>query len=98
MELAPSENPESMLMISGSPRVVNVFRVKKRSESPIRPRPTTVSPMTVPLAYDTRKAFAIPSRAALVVRTLAIVAAVMPTNPAVAESTAPMMNATEVRG
>ncbi|OPX71902.1 MAG: hypothetical protein A4E38_00854 [Methanoregulaceae archaeon PtaB.Bin108] len=54
--------------------------------------------MTVPLEYETRKAFAIPSLAALVVLTLAMVAAVIPMKPAVAESIPPTRNATAVRG
>ncbi len=54
--------------------------------------------MTVPLAYETRNAFAIPFFAASVVRTLAWVAADIPMNPASADRDAPTMKQSAVNG
>ena len=56
-------------------------------------KPATPKPITVPPVKETAKAFFKEVRAACVVRTLALVAMLMPIQPANAENTAPMMNA-----
>ena len=64
--------------------------------SPKTARPATPSPITVPPVNDTFRACFRLVRAACVVRTFALVATFIPMYPAVAEKTAPMINAIEI--
>ena len=58
-----------------------------------RPRPTTVKPMTLPAEKATRRPRFRPSRQALAVRQLALVAMRMPTKPDRPEKKPPVRNA-----
>ena len=70
----------------------------KSTPRPSNPRPTTLRPMTRPPEKATASAEASPVRAAWVVRTLALVATVIPMNPANAEQNAPVTNDTATSG
>ena len=59
-------------------------------------KPATPNPITVPPVKETAKAFFKEVRAACVVRTFALVAMFIPIQPAKAEKTAPMTNATAI--
>ena len=69
-----------------------------RTLSPRTPNPTTPIPMTLPPAKATSRALPNPVRAALVVRTFALVATFMPMNPAIAEHKAPSTNDNATNG
>ena len=58
-----------------------------------RPRPTTVKPMTLPAENATRRPLFRPSRQALAVRQLALVAIRIPTKPLSPEKNPPVRNA-----
>ncbi len=64
--------------------------------SPSTPSPTTERPITSPPEKATLRAAPKLVRAALVVRTLALVATLMPMKPASAEHNAPTMNGTTI--
>ncbi len=66
------------------------------SDRPIRAKDATHSPMVRPLRKLTVSALATDASAACAVRVLARVATYMPTKPAAADSTPPVMNASAV--
>ena len=83
--------PLMMLAVSGSPYS------RKNPPTPSSPRLATVRPMTAPPLKATERAWlSLPRRAASAVRTLALVAACMPMNPASMERNAPHRKATPV--
>eukprot|EP00958_Prasinococcus_capsulatus_P019750 scaffold2480_cov385-Prasinococcus_capsulatus_cf.AAC.4 len=91
---APKPKPAMYVRACSSP----AYELSPRSTpvSPIRPKPTTMRPMTVPLANARRRAGSRPVMAAAVVRTLARTATAMPRYPVSAESAAPSRKASAV--
>src|SRR3970040_363592 len=89
MDEAPMAKP---LMMTGS------CQRRKKMPRPRMPSAAMVRPMTEPPKKATASALSRPTvRAACAVRTLALVAAFMPMNPASMEQTAPEMKASAVR-
>ena len=71
---------------------------RNKAPNPSTPRPTTPRPITEPPAKATSSALPRLVRAALVVRTLALVATRMPMKPASAEHRAPVIKERAIRG
>jgi hypothetical protein len=70
----------------------------KRPPSPSTASPATPIPITEPPANDTSSALDRLVRAACAVRTLALVAMIIPIRPATAEKRAPIRNAAMISG
>ena len=93
MELAPMPKVSMALVIFAASSLKAKRRSKNQTEMSRRPRPTTVKPMTLPAEKATRRPLFRPSRQALAVRQLALVAIRIPTKPLRPEKKPPVRNA-----
>ena len=82
----PNPNP-SKASYARSPYVMKMI------VPPRRPRPSVSIPVIVPVRYPSMSALPNPTGAAAATRKLPVVASRIPTNPTVAEKTAPIANA-----
>ena len=84
----------SMALVMSAASSLNTKRSSmNHTEMSSRPRPTTVKPMTEPAEKATRRPLFSPSRQALAVRQLALVAMRIPTKPLRPEKKPPVRNA-----
>ena len=93
MELAPIPKVSMALVISAASSLNTKRSSMNHTLMSSRPRPTTVKPMTEPAENATRRPLFRPSRQALAVRQLALVAMRMPTKPDRPEKKPPVRNA-----
>ena len=93
MELAPIPKVSMALVMSAASSLNTKRSSMNHTEMSSRPRPTTVKPMTEPAENATRRPLFRPSRQALAVRQLALVAMRMPTKPERPEKNPPVRNA-----
>ena len=93
MELAPIPKVSMALVMSEASSLNTKRSSMNHTEISSRPRPTTVKPMTEPAENATRRPLFRPSRQALAVRQLALVAMRMPTKPERPEKNPPVRNA-----
>ena len=93
MELAPMPKVSMALVMSAASSLNTKRSSMNHTLISSRPRPTTVKPMTLPAEKATRRPRFSPSRQALAVRQLALVAIRMPTKPDRPEKNPPVRNA-----
>ena len=93
MELAPMPKVSMALVMSAASRLNTKRSSANQTEMSNRPRPTTVKPMTEPAENATRRPLFRPSRQALAVRQLDLVAIRIPTKPLRPEKKPPVRNA-----
>ena len=93
MELAPMPKVSMALVMSAASSLNTKRSRANQTEMSNRPKPTTVKPMTEPAEKATRRPLFSPSRQALAVRQLDLVAMRMPTKPLRPEKKPPVRNA-----